>query len=69
MDILLLLARLVLAGVLLAAAYGKFADLNGSREAMRGFGVPAGAASIAGIALPIVELLLGLGLVPVATAW
>lgn len=69
MDILLLLARLVLSGVLLAAAYGKFADLSGSREAMRGFGVPAGIAPTAGIALPVLELLLGLGLLPVATAW
>ena len=69
MDVLLLVARLVLSGVLLAAAFGKFADLNGSREAMRGFGVPASLASGAGIALPVAELLLGLGLLPVATAW
>ncbi len=69
MDILLLVARLVLCGVLLAAAFGKLADLNGSREAMRGFGVPANLAPVAGVALPVAELLLGIGLVPVATAW
>ncbi len=69
MDILLLLARLVLSGVLLVAAYGKFADLEGSREAMRGFGIPRNLVPVAGLGLPIVELLLGLGLLPVSTAW
>lgn len=69
MDALLLIARLVLCGVMLAAAFGKFFDLPGSRQAMLGFGVPARLAPIAGVALPVVELLLGIGLLPVATAW
>lgn len=69
MDALLLMARLVLCGVMLAAAFGKFFDLSGSRQAMLGFGIPANLAPIAGVALPVVELLLGIGLLPVATAW
>ena len=69
MDALLLMARLFLCGVMLAAAFGKFFDLPGSRQAMLGFGIPASLAPVAGVALPVVELLLGILLLPVATAW
>ncbi len=69
MDIVLLIARLVLAGVFLAAGIGKLADLSGSRQAMEHFGVPARFAALAGLALPIAEILLASALVPLATAW
>ena len=69
MDALLLVARLVLCGVLLAAAFGKFLDLSGSRQALLGFGIPERFARPAGVALPVVELLLAIGLLPIATAW
>ncbi len=68
MDALLLIARLVLAGVFLVSGFAKLLDLPGSQQAMRSFGVPEGLAKPAGIALPFVELLLAVLLVPVATA-
>jgi peroxiredoxin/uncharacterized membrane protein YphA (DoxX/SURF4 family) len=69
MDIVLLVARLLLAGVFLVAGIGKLADLAGSRKAMESFGVPARFASLAGLALPIAEIVLAVALVPLATAW
>jgi len=71
MDLLLLAIRIGLAGVLLTASTGKLMDRNtpAGREAMEAFGVPARFAPAAAIALPVVELLLGLLLLPVATAW
>ncbi|MGB3329828.1 MAG: MauE/DoxX family redox-associated membrane protein, partial [Thermomicrobiales bacterium] len=71
MDLLLLALRIALAGVLLTASVGKLLDLRNpaGREAMEAFGIPSGLAPAAAIALPIVELLLGILLLPVATAW
>jgi peroxiredoxin len=68
-DIVLLLARLILLGVFGLAGITKLADLAGSREAMRGFGVPARFVAPAAVALPIAELAIAALLVPVATAW
>lgn len=68
MDALLLIIRLVLAGVFLVSGVAKLLDLPGSRQAMRSFGVPERLATPAGIALPIVELLLAVLLLPIATA-
>jgi thiol-disulfide isomerase/thioredoxin/uncharacterized membrane protein YphA (DoxX/SURF4 family) len=68
LDTLIVLLQLVLAGVLIVAAVGKLRDLPGSREAVKGFGVPEQYAKIGGTALPVVELVLGLGLLWGATA-
>jgi uncharacterized membrane protein YphA (DoxX/SURF4 family) len=49
----LLIARLLLAGVFLVAALAKLADLAGSRQALRDFGVPARLATPLGLLLPL----------------
>ncbi len=68
MDVVLLLARLVLAAVFFVAGFAKLVDLPGSRQAMRGFGLPEKVAGPAGLALPIVEIVVAVLLLPVATA-
>jgi peroxiredoxin/uncharacterized membrane protein YphA (DoxX/SURF4 family) len=69
MDGALLVIRLILAGVFALAGVTKLADLAGSRQAMRGFGVPERLASPLGVALPFAELAIAVLLLPVATAW
>lgn len=69
MDTALLLARLVLAAVFVVAGVAKLADRSGSRQAMRGFGVPERLAAPAGLALPIAEIAVAVLLLPLATAW
>src|SRR4051812_47151101 len=68
MDTLLLLARLVIAGVFIVAGVAKLADREGSKKALEGFGVPAGLAGIGGLLLPIVELIVGILVIPRSTA-
>ncbi len=68
MDTLIVLLQIVLAGVLIVAAVGKFRDLGGSRQAVQDFGVPEQYARTGGVALPAVELVLGVGLLWGATA-
>ena len=68
MDVVLLLARLLLAGVFLVAGVAKLLDRRGSIEAMRGFGLPERLAAPAGIALPIAEIAVAALLIPTATA-
>jgi len=60
--------QLVLAVVFLTAGVGKLLDLAGSRQAMRDFGVPDRAATIAGTLLPVVELTIGVALIFAPTA-
>jgi uncharacterized membrane protein YphA (DoxX/SURF4 family)/thiol-disulfide isomerase/thioredoxin len=55
--------RAVLAAVFLTAGVGKLLDLKGSRQAMRDFGVPDRAVGVAGTALPLAELAVGLALI------
>ncbi len=69
MEFLLLLARIVLAVTFLVSSIGKFLDLQGSRKAMRDFGVPESMAGPASFGLPIVELITALLLIPTSTAW
>ncbi len=69
MDTVLLLARIFLAGVFALSGITKLADLDGSRRAVAGFGVPERLARPIGIALPIAELVLAVLLLPVSTAW
>ena len=69
MDTALLLARLVLAAVFVVAGVAKLADPAGSREAMRGFGLPGRLAAPAGLLLPIAEIAVAVLLLPLASAW
>lgn len=68
MDGLLLLARLVLAAVFVVSGIAKLLDLAGSQSAMRSFGVPESSSKAAGIALPVIEILIAVLLLPVASA-
>jgi thiol-disulfide isomerase/thioredoxin/uncharacterized membrane protein YphA (DoxX/SURF4 family) len=68
MDGILLSARLVLAAVFLVAGLAKLADREGSREAVRAFGVPDAVGSVVAALLPIAELGAAVLLVPAATA-
>src|SRR6266581_9646463 len=69
MDIVLLIARVLLAVVFLVAGVTKLADLEGSRQALRDFGVPAWLAAPGGVLLPLAELAVAVALLPLASAW
>src|SRR5215212_6338351 len=69
MNAALLIARLVLALVFVVAGLAKLADRKGSRQAVADFGVPAILAAPIGILLPLVELVVGVTLLPASTAW
>jgi peroxiredoxin len=69
MSVVLLVARLLLAGVFAVAGAAKFADLAGSRKSMADFGVPEGLAHFLGLLFPLVELVCAVALVPVRSAW
>src|SRR3954452_8257734 len=56
MDTVLLAIRILLALVFATAGIGKLFDLEGSRAAMRDFGLSRRLASAAGVVLPVVEL-------------
>ena len=68
MDALLLAARLILAAVFLVSGIAKLFDLQGSKSAMRSFGVPESATRASAILLPIAEIAIALLLLPVVTA-
>jgi peroxiredoxin len=69
MQIALLVARLLLAGVLVVAGLAKITDRAGSRQAMVDFGVPGRLARSLAILLPLAELAVAGALLPVAAAW
>ena len=69
MDAALVIARLVLVAVFLTAGLAKLADREGSRRAMRDFGVPAPLAGAFGTLLPVAELAVAAALVFPGTAW
>jgi peroxiredoxin/uncharacterized membrane protein YphA (DoxX/SURF4 family) len=69
MSVVLLLARLLLAGVFLVAGLSKLADRKGSRQAIVDFGLPATHAATIGLGLPLAEGIIGLALLPRPTAW
>ena len=68
MDIILLLARILLAIVFVVAGLAKLAD-RGSAQALADFGVPRALAAPLGALLPLAELLVALALIPARTAW
>jgi methylamine dehydrogenase accessory protein MauD len=69
MTTVLALASLALAACFLTAAVAKLLDRSGSREAARGFGVPARLASVVAVALPLAEIAIGVLLAVVSTRW
>lgn len=69
MDVFLLVSRLVLACIFLAAALSKLADSTGSRRALIDFGIPPIVVPPLAILLPLTELAISLLLIPVTTAW
>ncbi len=69
MDTALLLGRVLLGAVFAVAGVAKLADLPGSRQAMRDFGVPAPFAAPLGMLLPLAELTVAVALIPRASAW
>ena len=69
MQTALFVIRLVLAVVFLVAGLAKLADLAGSRQALRNFGVPAVLADPFGVLLPLAELAVAGALLPAASAW
>lgn len=69
MDVALLVARLVLAAVFAVAGVSKLADLKGSQDAIKGFGLPEALAPSLGLLLPLAELTIAVTLLFGATAW
>jgi uncharacterized membrane protein YphA (DoxX/SURF4 family)/peroxiredoxin len=68
MNSALLVARFVLAAVFFVAGVAKLWDRAGSRAAMAGFGLPKSLAAPLGVALPVVELVVAIALIPAASA-
>jgi peroxiredoxin/uncharacterized membrane protein YphA (DoxX/SURF4 family) len=56
MDTALVVIRILLAAVFATAGVGKLLDIEGSRSAMRDFGLSDSLARVAGVLLPIAEL-------------
>src|SRR5216110_3374118 len=69
MDIVLLLIRLLLAGIFMLSGLAKLVDRSGSRQAMLDFGVPARLAAPSAVLLPLVELVVAGSLIPTISAW
>ena len=69
MSLALLIARLLLTAVFFVAGFAKLADLAGSRQALRDFGVPAVLAHPFGVLLPVVELVVAVALILPISAW
>src|SRR5437660_184028 len=69
MDIVLLLARLLLAVVFVVAGLAKLADRAGSRKALLDFGVPAMLVAPFAVLLPLAELAVAVALLPTFSAW
>ncbi len=68
MDVVLLVARVLLASVFGVAGLAKIADCAGSRQALIDFGVPVRVATPLSIVLPLAEIAVALAPIPVATA-
>ncbi len=69
MSVLTLLARVLLAAAFALAGVTKLADRAGSRTALEEFGMPRRLAAPGGVALPVCELAVALGLLIPTTAW
>jgi thiol-disulfide isomerase/thioredoxin len=69
MDILLLLLRIGLAGVMALAGFAKLADLSGSRKAFKGFGLKGPLAKFGPVALSLIEISIAAALLFTQFAW
>jgi peroxiredoxin/uncharacterized membrane protein YphA (DoxX/SURF4 family) len=69
MDIVLLIARLLLAAVFIVAGLAKLADRAGSQQALRDFGVSSLLATPVGVLLPLAELAVAVALISATSAW
>ena len=69
LNIAMLAARLLLAGVFAIAGWAKLLDPAGSRQALHDFAVPAPLVPLGAVLLPLAECAIALGLLPLATAW
>ncbi|HEX8194946.1 MAG TPA: MauE/DoxX family redox-associated membrane protein, partial [Pyrinomonadaceae bacterium] len=69
MEIVLLVARLILAAVFAVAGIAKLFDRAGSEKAIVDFGVPESVAKPFSILLPLAEIATAILLLPLATAW
>ena len=69
MDLLLVVARLLLAAVFATAGTTKLRDRAGFQHTLHEFGLPHAPLAIAGIAIPIVELVIAVALLVPPTAW
>jgi hypothetical protein len=69
MGTILLIARLLLAGVFGVAGIAKLSDRDGSRQALVGFGLPGALANPLAILLPLAELLAAIALLPTVSSW
>jgi methylamine dehydrogenase accessory protein MauD len=68
-ELVLLVARLLLAAVFLLAGVAKLSDRRGSSNALHDFGVPLGLAQPLSWLLSASEIAVAIALVPVASAW
>jgi len=68
MEAVLLIARLLLAGIFAMAGLAKLADSEGSRRAITNFGAPKVLAAPLGLLLPLTELAVASALIPTSTA-
>ena len=69
MSVILLLIRLLLAGIFLLSGLAKLIDRSGSRQAMLDFGVPARLVAPSALLLPLIELVVAGLLIPTISAW
>jgi thiol-disulfide isomerase/thioredoxin len=69
MEVILLACRLILAGIFGVAGVAKLADIEGSRNALEGFGVPTALIGVLSILLPLAELTIAISLLFTASSW
>jgi thiol-disulfide isomerase/thioredoxin/uncharacterized membrane protein YphA (DoxX/SURF4 family) len=69
MEVLLLLIRLFLAAIFIVAGVGKLLDLEGSKKSVIAFGTPEDLAKTMSIAIPFAEIVFGVCLLFISTAW
>lgn len=69
MDIVVLVARILLALVFGLAGFGKLANVKATRATILNFSIPSWIATPASLVLPIAEIMLALVLLPNSSAW
>lgn len=69
MDVVLLIIRLMLFGILAVAGIGKLLDRDGSERAVKAFGTPEPFARTFALLIPIAELIFGFALLFVTYSW